>query len=260
VEGVAAAGKKEYPIPMYVNAWEAQLDYPRPGTYPSGGPNFRMLDVWRAGGKSLDFFSPDDYAKEFESVLPAYEQPDNPLFIPETKPTEQVSANAFLAFGSGAFGFSPFGIDHWEDSYADLSHTYEVLGQVAPKLLEEHPGRIMKGFSLNAGRPSVLLQMDGIDLTITLDDNYYSHPKVGGGIVIMDDPTHLWAIGRGFMVAFTPSSSPGSIGIGAADRESCTNGVCKPVLRMNGDETYQGSLWRFPDNDISIQRISLYRY
>jgi hypothetical protein len=29
---------------------------------------------------------------------------------------------------------------------------------------------------------------------------------------------------------------------------------------MNGDETYQGSLWRFPDNDISIQRISLYRY
>jgi len=53
IEGVAEAGKKEYPLPMYVNAWEAQLTYPRPGTYPTGGPNYRMLDVWRAAGRSI---------------------------------------------------------------------------------------------------------------------------------------------------------------------------------------------------------------
>jgi hypothetical protein len=260
IEGVAATGKKEYPLPMYVNAWEAQLTYPRPGTYPTGGPNYRMLDVWRAAGKSIDFYSPDDYEKEFESVLPPYEGPGNPLFIPETVPGEPANYNVYLALGKGAFGFSPFGIDHWADSYAELAHTYQALAAVAPILEEDRPGSIMEGFSLNAGRPSVVLQMGGVDLTVTLDDNYYSHAKVGGGIILMDDPTHLWAIGRGFQVTFAPSNNTGSIGIGAADRQSCSKGTCTSILRMNGDETKQGGAWRFPDDDIYVETISLYHY
>lgn len=260
IEGVVAAGKKEYALPMYVNAWEAQLVNPRPGTYPTGGPNYRMLDVWRAAGKLIDFYSPDDYETEFESVLPPYELPDNPLFIPETVPGEPANYNVYLALGKGSFGFSPFGIDHWADSYAELAHTYDALDAVAPILMESHPGRIMEGFSLNAGRPSVLLQMGGLDLTVTLDDNYYSHPKVGGGIILMDDPTHLWAIGRGFQVTFGPSNKAGSIGIGAADRQVCIHGTCKTILRMNGDETKQGGAWRFPGDDIYVETISLYHY
>ena len=34
---VAAAGKAEYPIPMYANAWLDQPGTPRPGDYPRGG-------------------------------------------------------------------------------------------------------------------------------------------------------------------------------------------------------------------------------
>jgi len=33
----AEAGKKEYNIPMYVNAWLQQPNHPWPGVYPSGG-------------------------------------------------------------------------------------------------------------------------------------------------------------------------------------------------------------------------------
>lgn len=61
---VAAAGKAEYALPMYVNA---QLPAPleRPGEYPSGGPHPAYLEVWRAAAPAIDFFSPDIYWPNF---------------------------------------------------------------------------------------------------------------------------------------------------------------------------------------------------
>jgi hypothetical protein len=260
IEGVVSAGKKEYPIPMYVNAWHAQLEYARPGIYPSGGPNHRNLDIWRAAGTAIDFYSPDDYSRDFESGLKGYDLPFNPMFIPEATSGEPAAYNVFLALGKGAFGFSPFGIDHWEEPNTQLSKAYELIDQIAPQLVADHPGRLIEGFALGPDRPKVVLQMGGLDLVVSLDDAYYSHAKAGGGIIVMDDQTHLWGIGRGFSVAFAPASGPGLIGIGAADKESCTNGTCVPILRMNGDETNQGRRWRFPDNEFAVERISLFRY
>ncbi len=44
IQAVAARGKAEYDIPMYVNTWLAGDDTP-PGEYPSGGPEPRVQDV-----------------------------------------------------------------------------------------------------------------------------------------------------------------------------------------------------------------------
>ena len=41
---VAAAGKAEYPLPMYVNAWLKQPSTGLPGIYPSGGPLPHVMD------------------------------------------------------------------------------------------------------------------------------------------------------------------------------------------------------------------------
>jgi hypothetical protein len=245
---------------MYVNGWQAQLQYARPGFYPSGGPNHRNLDIWRAAGNAIDFYSPDDYANDFESILKGYELSYNPIFIPEARPGDPAAYNVFLAIGKGAFGFSPFGVDHWEEPNTQLSKVYDLLNQIAPMLLEDRRGRLMDGFSLSPERPKVTLQMGGLDLTVSLDDFYYSHAKAAGGIIVMDDQNHLWGVGRGFSVTFTPASGPGQIGIGGAEKEACTNGVCVPILRLNGDETNQGRAWRFPDDEFSVERISLFRY
>ena len=61
---VAAAGKKEYPIPMYVNA---ALNYKNvnPGQYPSAGPLPHLMDVWQAGAPQIDILSPDFYNPYF---------------------------------------------------------------------------------------------------------------------------------------------------------------------------------------------------
>lgn len=87
VDSVAAAGKAEYPIPMYVNAWLGPSAYKyeegRPGEYPSGGPVARMLDIWRAAAPYIDIISPDIYREDFTSVCCEHARPDNPLLFPK---------------------------------------------------------------------------------------------------------------------------------------------------------------------------------
>jgi hypothetical protein len=85
VEKVAGAGKKEYRLPMYVNAWLKQPYSYWPGRYPSGGPLPQVLDVWRAAAPSIDFIAPDIYMDEFTMMCREYTRGGNPLFIPETR-------------------------------------------------------------------------------------------------------------------------------------------------------------------------------
>ncbi|HEY2349361.1 MAG TPA: beta-galactosidase, partial [Puia sp.] len=69
---VAEAGKKEYPISMYVNAWLKQPFSYIPGKYPSGGPLPQVIDIWRAAAPSIDFIAPDIYTDEFVWVCHEY--------------------------------------------------------------------------------------------------------------------------------------------------------------------------------------------
>ena len=56
-----------------------------PGEYPSGGPQPRVMDVWKAAGTGLDFYSPDLYAPNFEEWCKRYHREGNPLYMPETR-------------------------------------------------------------------------------------------------------------------------------------------------------------------------------
>ena len=62
---VAGAGKKIYPLPMFVNA---ALNRPNwePGKYPSAGPLPHIMDIWKAAGSSIDFLAPDFYNPDFK--------------------------------------------------------------------------------------------------------------------------------------------------------------------------------------------------
>jgi beta-galactosidase GanA len=61
---IVEAGKAEYPLPMFVNAALIRPNY-KPGQYPSAGPLPHIMDIWRAGGPLIDFFSPDIYFQNF---------------------------------------------------------------------------------------------------------------------------------------------------------------------------------------------------
>ena len=52
---VAAAGKKEYPLPMYVNAALRDPFNPGPpGGYASGGPTDNVISIYQAAAPAID--------------------------------------------------------------------------------------------------------------------------------------------------------------------------------------------------------------
>ena len=135
VNKVAAAGKAEYDIPMYVNAWLQQQGCPRPGEYPSGGPVPQVHDIWRFGAPAVDILSPDLYIEQFAETCARYTRNGNPLFIPESKAGAQGAAQAIYAFGANAIGYSPFGADRFAGSDLELGRAYDLLSSVSPLIL-----------------------------------------------------------------------------------------------------------------------------
>jgi beta-galactosidase GanA len=116
VDQVAAAGKAEYALPMYVNAaLRDPFKYQDPFTYSSGGPTWNVLDVWKAAAPSIDVLAPDIYMREYASytkTLEQYARPENALFVPEMGNNPEYARYLFEVVGRGGIGFSPFGIDY----------------------------------------------------------------------------------------------------------------------------------------------------
>ncbi len=126
VDQVAAAGKAEHPLPMYVNVAlrDPEDPNPRPGaTYASGGPTHNVLDLWIATAKHIDAIGPDIYLNgdsKYQKVLLLYARADNPLFVPETSNAPGNAKFLFSALGLGAIGFAPFGVDRTDYSNVPL--------------------------------------------------------------------------------------------------------------------------------------------
>ena len=116
VDQVAAAGKAEYPLPLYVNAaLRDAFKYQDPNTYSSGGPTWNVLDIWKAALHSIDIIGPDVYNDDYAfytRTLDQYARPDNALFLPETGNKPDYARYFFAVFGHGGIGFSPFGMDY----------------------------------------------------------------------------------------------------------------------------------------------------
>lgn len=110
VNAVAEAGKREYPIPLTVNCWLDKEE--EAGTYPSGGPVAKMMEVWRYCAPSVDIIGPDIYVPNFPEVCARYARGDNPLYIPECAVHGYAGARAVLGVGRyHAACYSPFGFE-----------------------------------------------------------------------------------------------------------------------------------------------------
>ena len=110
VEYIAAVGKREYPLPMYVNVWLEAFPF-RPGSYPSGGPIARMIPVWKLVAPSIDLLAPDIYDPDFFGSCVPYASA-NALFIPETLRQPAAASNVLGLLGlHNTIGYSLFGIE-----------------------------------------------------------------------------------------------------------------------------------------------------
>ncbi|MES1203656.1 MAG: DUF5597 domain-containing protein, partial [Pseudomonadota bacterium] len=217
-EYVAAAGKRVYPLPMYVNA---ALIRPgkKPGEYPSAGPLPQVFDLWRAGAPSIDILAPDIYFPNFVEWANAYKRPNNPLFIPETgRAPEATPANAFYAFGAlDAIGFSPFSIESYKPDDR-LASSYAILSELSPLILAHQGDGSMKGF-----RPPVNFDGDVDDAPqdVTFGDTTFhvvfqqafrppeeQDARKHGGLIIKLGADEYIIAGSGITVTF---ATPGAI-------------------------------------------------
>ena len=262
VQAVAASGKAGYDIPMYVNTWLAGENTP-PGEYPSGGPQPRVVDVWKAAGSAIDIYAPDLYAENFEEWCQRYHRDGNPLFMPETRGGTAGAPNIFYALGEeSGIGFSPFAIDELNsDPDGDMAASYAEIASLMPLLLAHQSAGDVHGFVLNAAHPSVDLTMSGYTVHVTRDQIFGNQASAGFGLIMATGPDEFLGAGKGFRVSFVPRSpSAPRVGIASIDEGTFTDGNWVPGRRLNGDEDDQGQYWRFDGRSIHTEKLKLYRY
>ncbi|MGO8701898.1 MAG: DUF5597 domain-containing protein [Limisphaerales bacterium] len=289
VNKVAAAGKAEYDIPMYVNTWLQQPGTPRPGEYPSGCPEAQVHDIWRFGAPSIDFLAPDLYLPQFAETCERFTRSGNPLFIPEANGSAPASGNALLAYLKfNAIGFSPFGIEGRGGSRGQmqgtngapapdpLAQTYAILDYLAPVILDNQ----------GKGTIALLQSMDDTNASpqeLTLGDytlrigprssGQGGGQRGGGGgfgefggrsvftntsptrFVINSRPSEYVFVGGPLSVTFTPVK-PRLVRVllGSFDESMNVDGRWVPGRRLNGDETGNNMRWQ------DMRTFGIYRY
>jgi beta-galactosidase GanA len=280
IEHIAAAGKREYALPMYANAALIRPNY-EPGQYNSGGPLPHSIDVWRAAAPSLDFLSPDIYFNEFAFWAGEYARPSNPLFIPEAQGGSTGAANALYAFGRlNAIGFSPFGIDdasnkpidlvgittqaQGPDGSAALSGVYATLAKLAPIVLEkQQTGGVTAEMIEGEAQRSAKIAVG--DYTATLVSTSHVPGARVSAMFLQRKPDEFLVVGAGDgqVVFTTDKPGPPIVGIESIDEEFFENGAWVPRRRLNGDENGQGQVLKLSAADARegrIYRVRLYRY
>ncbi len=264
---VAQAGKKEYPLPMYVNAALIRPNY-KPGQYPSAGPLPHLFDLWQAAAPQIDFLAPDIYVTNFAEWLGKYDRGRNAIFVPEVDRRQSVT-NAFYALGQHhAMGYSPFSIESVDNpEHSQFKRGYDVLHQLTALILEHQATGSMAGFLLDSASQTTEIRLGGYIFTVRHE---YTLPYAAraegstprfGGMIIMTAPDEFYIAGSGVVVTFQPASGVGSIaGIASIDEGTFVRGKWVAGRRMNGDEDHQGRHLYLPGGVYGIQHLRLYTY
>jgi len=261
VEKIAAAGKNEYPLPMYVNAWLKQPATYLPGRYPSGGPLPQVLDIWRAAAPSIDFIAPDIYIDDFTWVCREFVRSGNPLFIPEARGGSVAAARAFYVFGEHDAGcFAPFGIDNAGYSENDpLDESYAVLKNMSDIILANQGKGIMKGILVDMNKPVVSFKSGNYTIEARLSGN-----SIAGGLLINTAPNEFIAAGKALDIFFFPEKDSVRIAVESVDEGLFDNGKWVTTRRLNGDEvhasTWSGTGLKMPNDKTTIQKLVIYEY
>jgi beta-galactosidase GanA len=246
VDAVAAAGKRAYPLPMYVNNWLINPGNARAGEWPSGGPTPHVLDIWKAAAPHLDLLAPDIYLPEFERTCEEFTRPDNPLFVPETRFDQAYPAYAFLAFARfNAVGFSPFGIDGAVENSKvteraeTLRDTYRILNPLLPLIEKlQYTGKL-HAIVQNVDWAQVIRLDHDLAAIVRFNQAYKLDGPWGRGSIIELAPDDYIVAGSGFRVDFRElAGPPRDAQFLSLEEGTFKNGEWQTERRLNGDELH----------------------
>jgi len=257
---VAAAGKAEYPLPMYTNAaLRDPLTNPPATNYESGGPTDNVIPIWKVAAPALDLVAPDIYLSGSERVLKVielYDRPDNTLFVPEAGLIPNNAKYLYEVLAHGGIGFSPFGIDgnkqkHSAPETADRLAPYAQEYAMAAPMMRE-----LAQWSFEGKIKAVVEREDHGKQTIDLGawqsvisfgtasaGNIKANPQpTGKAMIVQLDANKFIITGTQCHITFQPAGK----NAGRAwqylkvEEGSFENGTFKPLRILNGDETDWG--------------------
>lgn len=293
MERITEAGKKEYDLPTFVNAWIVQPEDTRPGNYPSGGPQAQNHDIWRAAAPHIDILSPDIYLNDFPTVLSLYSRSSNPVFIPESRSGQNGAANAAYAIGAmGAIGYSPFGFERncADDMNKPFRLFYQKTGRIAPQILEAQAKGRIGALWLKGAEPTRVkdtISLGGVNIVgelissgmrnggaPQLTGGTYDPEAVGYAIVIQQEDESYLFLGSNVRITFLPPDGKGIIGLAkVTEGDYNDQGHWVEGRWLNGDEIqlrydllyaveegFSGQGLNFGRPEPSFQRVELFRY
>jgi hypothetical protein len=260
IEQVAAAGKAEYPLPLYVNvALRDPLTNPAATHYESGGATDNVIPIWKVAAPSINLLAPDIYLSGSERVLKVidlYTRADNPLFVPEAGLVADNAKYFYDVLAHGGIGFSPFGIDNNGESSND-EHLAELLAHFADEYAMAAPMmREMAQWAFDDKIKAVVEHEDGAEQSIKLGvwDAIIKFGSGRGGelkpnkdhsgkaMIVSLDENKFIMTGTNCRITFQPAdSNTGKAWQYLKVEEGCyENGVFKSLRILNGDETDWG--------------------
>ena len=293
MDRITEAGKQEYQLPTFVNAWIVQPEDTRPGNYPSGGPQAQNHDIWRAAAPHIDILSPDIYLNDFPQQLALYARSGNPVFIPESRSGQNGAANAAYAIGAeGAIGYSPFGLERNCDDEVNATFRsfYQKAGRIAPLILSaQADGRIgaawLKGSEPTRVKDTILLADVRIVCELIssgmrnggapqLTGGTYAPDAIGYVIAIRQADESYLFLGSNVRITFLPADGKGIVGLAkVTEGDYDEQGQWVEGRWLNGDEIqlrydllyvvdegFSGQGLNFGRPEPSFQRVELFRY
>jgi Domain of unknown function (DUF5597)/Beta-galactosidase len=264
VDAVVEAGKKQYDLPMYMNA-QLPAYMERAGDYPSGGPHPYFLDVYRATAQHVDFYSPDIYWPEFAYWVNRYRAAGLPVFVPEAK-LEAAPYNALYAYGAvQAFGFCPFRIDSLKAENPLIAQVYGALESLGPSLAEAQHANQTRGIVLyaNSARGTQTVTLGGYLFQASLSRVWNTgalESQNGALLLVANGPDEFLAIGTGLTVKISrdPDTDTKMAGTASIEEVTRSGSDWKVVARLNGDQSNQGRQLTLDSQAVRIYRVRLY--
>ena len=257
---VAAAGKAEYPLPMYTNAaLRDPLTNPPATNYESGGPTDNVIPIWKVAAPALDLVAPDIYLSGSERVLKVielYDRPDNTLFVPEAGLIPDNAKYLYEVVAHGGIGFSPFGIDGNRQKHSAIETADRLAPYTQEYAMAEPMMRELAQWSFEGKIKAVVEREDHGKQTIDLGawqsvvsfgsasaGNIKANPRpTGKAMIVQLDANKFIITGTQCHITFQPAGK----NAGRAwqylkvEEGSFENGTFKPLRILNGDETDWG--------------------
>lgn len=255
---VAAAGKKENPLPLYVNvALRDPVTNPPASKYESGGATDNVIPIWKVAAPSIDFVAPDIYLQGNERVLKVidlYAREDNALMVPETSGSNTKYLYKVIEKG---IGFAPFGIDREQpagtaDRNAALAKEYKVLAPMMRDLAQwASEGKVYSAVAPEDGSVEERINLGSWEAVLTFGPARRGSaapsggdqgPATGKAMIIKLGEDEFMAVGTNCRFTFNPiGKNEGKAWHYLKVREGAyENGEFKTRRVLNGDQTDWG--------------------